>query len=97
MTLLRISCCAIAAVTLVTATTTARSEDWPTKAVQVISPFTAGNANDTVARVVLDQVSRQIGKPFVIEIGRVAEGRSGWRWSPLLIRTATRFCCTHLQ
>jgi tripartite-type tricarboxylate transporter receptor subunit TctC len=67
MTLLRISCGAIAAVTLVTATTTARSEDWPTKAVQVISPFTAGNANDTVARVVLDQVSRQIGKPFVIE------------------------------
>src|SRR5215472_10413365 len=34
---------------------------------QVISPFTAGNANDTVARVVLDQVSRQLGQPFVIE------------------------------
>jgi tripartite-type tricarboxylate transporter receptor subunit TctC len=34
---------------------------------QVISPFTAGNANDTVARVVLDQVSRQLGHPFVIE------------------------------
>jgi tripartite-type tricarboxylate transporter receptor subunit TctC len=33
----------------------------------VISPFTPGNANDTVARVVLDQVSRQIGQPFAIE------------------------------
>src|SRR5262249_25386089 len=30
-------------------------------------PFTAGNANDTVARVVLDQVSRRLGQPFVIE------------------------------
>ena len=67
MILFRISCSAIAAVTLVTATTTARSEDWPTKAVQVISPFSAGNANDTVARVVLDQVSRQIAQPFIIE------------------------------
>ena len=67
MMLFRISCSAIAAVTLVTATTTARSEDWPTKSLQVISPFTAGNANDTVARVVLDQVSRQIAQPFIIE------------------------------
>jgi tripartite-type tricarboxylate transporter receptor subunit TctC len=33
----------------------------------VISPFSAGNANDIVARVVLDQVSRQIGQSFVIE------------------------------
>ena len=29
-------------------------------------PVHAGNANDTVARVVLDQVSRQLGYPFVI-------------------------------
>jgi tripartite-type tricarboxylate transporter receptor subunit TctC len=33
----------------------------------VISPFTAGNANDTVARIVLEQVSRQIGQTIVIE------------------------------
>jgi tripartite-type tricarboxylate transporter receptor subunit TctC len=33
----------------------------------VISPFTAGNANDIVARIVLDQVGRQIGQSFVIE------------------------------
>jgi tripartite-type tricarboxylate transporter receptor subunit TctC len=67
MTPRRALCGAIAGIALVAATAAAGSEDWPTKAVQVISPFTAGNANDTVARVVLDQVSRQIGQPFVIE------------------------------
>src|SRR3984893_8817130 len=60
-------CSAIAGVALVAAAAAAEGEAWPTRAIQVISPFTAGNANDTVARVVLDQVSRQLGQPFVIE------------------------------
>ena len=61
------SAIAIAGVALVVAAAAAEPEAWPTRAMQVISPFTAGNANDTVARVVLDQVSRQLGQPFVIE------------------------------
>jgi tripartite-type tricarboxylate transporter receptor subunit TctC len=43
----------------------------------VISPYTAGNAGDTVVRVVLDQVSRQIGQPFVIENRPGAGGTVG--------------------
>jgi tripartite-type tricarboxylate transporter receptor subunit TctC len=65
MTSLRVLCCTIAA--LVAATSTSLGQTWPTRSVQVISPFTAGNANDTVARIVLDQVSKQIGQTFVIE------------------------------
>jgi hypothetical protein len=46
---------------------------WPTKAVQVISPFTAGNANDTVARVVIlgrRRRSRRARSPGIrLEIG----------------------------
>src|SRR2546425_4308342 len=60
-------CRAIAGVAFAAAAAAAEPEAWPTRAMQVISPFTAGNANDTVARVVLDQVSRQLGQPFVIE------------------------------
>src|SRR5262245_48300899 len=67
MTSRRSLCGAIAGVALVAAAAAAEPEAWPTRAMQVISPFTAGNANDTVARVVLDQVSRQLGQPFVIE------------------------------
>lgn len=67
MTSLRTLCGAIAGAVLVAGTSAAGAEAWPTRAMQVISPFTAGNANDTVARIVLDQVSRQIGQSFVIE------------------------------
>src|SRR5437867_13434108 len=67
MTVHRALYSAIAGVGLLTATAAADPQPWPTRAIQVISPFTAGNANDSVARVVLDQVSRQVGQPFVIE------------------------------
>jgi tripartite-type tricarboxylate transporter receptor subunit TctC len=43
------------------------AQDWPARAVLVVSPFAAGSANDTVARIVLDQVGRQIGQAFVVE------------------------------
>jgi tripartite-type tricarboxylate transporter receptor subunit TctC len=43
------------------------AEDWPTRPVQVISPFSAASATDTVGRVVLDELSRQLRKPFVLE------------------------------
>ena len=52
---------------LIAASPIAGAQTYPTRAIQVISPFTAGNANDTVGRVVLEQVSRQIGQSFVIE------------------------------
>src|SRR3989441_3041382 len=67
MTSRRSLCSAIAGVAFAAAAAAAEPEAWPTRAMQVISPFTAGNANDTVARVVLDQVSRQLGQPFVIQ------------------------------
>jgi tripartite-type tricarboxylate transporter receptor subunit TctC len=45
----------------------AAAQEWPTRSIQTISPFTAGNANDIVARIVLDEVSKQVGQSFVIE------------------------------
>src|SRR5262249_5050449 len=58
---------AFAAVALAVATAAGRAETGPTRPIKVIGPFTAGNAGDTVARIVFDQVSRQIGQPLVIE------------------------------
>ena len=60
-------CGVLAGAALLTVGATAHSADWPTRSIQTISPFTAGNANDIVARIVLDQVSRSIGQSFVIE------------------------------
>ncbi len=45
----------------------ALAQDWPSRPVLVVSPFTAGSANDLVARLIFDQVGRQIGQAFVIE------------------------------
>src|SRR4051795_3690763 len=35
----------------------------PTRNITAIIPFAPGNANDVVARIVLDQLSRQLGHP----------------------------------
>jgi tripartite-type tricarboxylate transporter receptor subunit TctC len=63
----RVVQCAVAGALVVAATPAALAQNWPTRPIQVVSPFTAGNASDLVGRVVLDQVSRQIGQPFVLE------------------------------
>jgi tripartite-type tricarboxylate transporter receptor subunit TctC len=67
MTPLRVLCSAIAGAVLVTGASAAGAQPWPTRAIQVISPFTAGSANEVVARIVLDQGARQIGQTFVVE------------------------------
>jgi tripartite-type tricarboxylate transporter receptor subunit TctC len=45
----------------------AAQEEWPTRPVLVVSPFTAGSANDIVARLVFDQIGQQLGQAFVVE------------------------------
>jgi tripartite-type tricarboxylate transporter receptor subunit TctC len=77
MTLVRTLCGAVAGAALIVSPSTAGAQTWPARAMQVISPFTAGNANDTVARVVLDQVSRQLGQAFIIENRPGAGGTVG--------------------
>jgi tripartite-type tricarboxylate transporter receptor subunit TctC len=45
----------------------AAAQNWPTKPVKVVIPLTAGSATDVMARIVFDEVARQVGQPFVIE------------------------------
>lgn len=40
---------------------------WPSKPIRAIVPFAAGANTDVVARLVLEQVSRQLGQPIIIE------------------------------
>ena len=67
MTSLRVLCAAVIGAVLMASPTPAASQAWPTRSIQLISPFSAGNANDIVARVVLDHVSRQLNQTIVIE------------------------------
>lgn len=43
------------------------AQAWPTKPVKVVIPLTPGSATDVMARIVFDQVSQQLGQPFIIE------------------------------
>jgi tripartite-type tricarboxylate transporter receptor subunit TctC len=45
----------------------ASAQTWPTRPVRVIIPLTAGAATDIMARAVFDQVSQQVGQPFIVE------------------------------
>lgn len=46
----------------------ASAQEWPAKQpIKVIVPFTAGSSTDISARVVFEQVGRQIGQTFIVE------------------------------
>jgi tripartite-type tricarboxylate transporter receptor subunit TctC len=58
---------AIFGAALVVSSTAFAADIYPNHPIRVISPFPPGSASDTVSRVVLDQVSQELGQPMVIE------------------------------
>jgi tripartite-type tricarboxylate transporter receptor subunit TctC len=75
---IRLLCGVAIAAVLVAATAAADAQQWPTRPIRVISPFAAGSASDTTGRVVLDQVSQNLGQPVVIEVRPGAGGTIGF-------------------
>jgi tripartite-type tricarboxylate transporter receptor subunit TctC len=53
------------------------AQQYPTRPILVVSPYTAGSATDVIGRVVLDQVGREIGQPFIFEARPGAGGTVG--------------------
>jgi tripartite-type tricarboxylate transporter receptor subunit TctC len=45
----------------------ASAQAWPTHKILAISPIGAGNAVDTIARVIFDPMAKDLGQPIVIE------------------------------
>jgi len=45
----------------------ASAQTWPAKTIRAVVPLSAGSATDIVARTVLEQVSKQMGQPIIIE------------------------------
>jgi len=57
--------------------TSAMAQEWPMRPITVVSPFVAGTTYELVAHLVLDQVARQIGQPFVLENRPGGDGSVG--------------------
>jgi tripartite-type tricarboxylate transporter receptor subunit TctC len=53
------------------------AQAWPSRTITAIVPFTAGSGSDVIARIVLDQVSKQLGGPIIIENRGGAGGTIG--------------------
>ncbi len=67
----------VAGALLLTVPQTAFAQTWPERTIQAIVPFAAGAANDIVGRIVLEQVSKQVNQPIVIENRPGAGGTIG--------------------
>src|ERR1700730_1139339 len=55
----------------------ARAQTYPSRPVRLIVPFPAGQATDTIARLIGQSVSERLGQPLVIENRRGAGGNIG--------------------
>ena len=55
----------------------ARAQAYPSRPVRIIVPFPAGQASDTVARLVGQSLSERLAQPFVIENRTGAGGNIG--------------------
>ena len=53
------------------------AQGWPERTIQAIVPFAPGAANDIVGRIVLEQVSKQVNQPIVVENRPGAGGTLG--------------------
>ena len=53
------------------------AQDWPTRNITVIVPLGAGSASDIIARVVMEQVGRQLGQNAIVENRPGAGGTIG--------------------
>lgn len=64
------------AIAAVTSPASAQS-NWPTKPIRIIVPFPAGQASDTIARLVGERMSKGLGQPVVVENVPGAGGNVG--------------------
>jgi tripartite-type tricarboxylate transporter receptor subunit TctC len=53
------------------------AQDWPTRNINAIVPLGAGSASDIIARIVMEQVGRQLGQSIVVENRPGAGGTIG--------------------
>ena len=76
--MIRIARCASTALVIaVLGVYPASAQDWPARTITAIVPLGAGSASDIIARVVMEQVGKQIGQSVIVENRPGAGGTIG--------------------
>jgi tripartite-type tricarboxylate transporter receptor subunit TctC len=68
----------------------AHGEEYPSRVVRIIVPYTAGSPNDLLARVIAQEVQSRLGQPFVVENKPGGGPRLAQRFSQRQRQTAIR-------
>ena len=55
----------------------AQAQDWPTRPMTLVVPFSAGGSSDVIARIVADGISKHLRQPVVVENVTGAGGLTG--------------------
>jgi len=70
--------CAVATLAVIASVSSGvLAQAWPVKPVRVVIPWPAGGSNDIVGRIVMQELARTFGQPFVIENRAGAAGSIG--------------------
>ena len=75
----------------------ATAQAYPSRPVRIIVPFPAGQATDTIARLVGQSLSERLGQPFVIENRTGAGGKHRHRKRCGQRLTAIRSCSSECR
>jgi tripartite-type tricarboxylate transporter receptor subunit TctC len=55
----------------------AQAEEWPTRPLTLVVPFSAGGSSDTIGRIIADGISSNLRQPVVVENVAGAGGMVG--------------------
>lgn len=55
----------------------AQAQQWPSKPIKMVVPFTAGGSTDTVARIISEKLTARLGQPVIVENKAGAGGAVG--------------------
>ena len=77
MSSVRATCRFLALTALVCGSTLAAAQSYPDKPVKIIVPYSAGGSTDSTARLIAQNLTQQLGQPFVVENKPGAGGTIG--------------------